>query len=120
MTIPGSGPITATALTALTRPLETFCKGRDFAAWAGLTPFRRYTGGKQKLDAIAEALRALRQVQFQAGLAAECHNPLHKAGAERLKSKGKPLKLVAIARRLISIANAGLQSGIRWQHQPGT
>lgn len=32
MTIPGVGPIPATAIAALARPAETFTKGRDFAA----------------------------------------------------------------------------------------
>jgi len=33
MTIPGIGPITATAIAAIAPPAETFAKGRDFAAW---------------------------------------------------------------------------------------
>src|SRR5436305_13858045 len=49
MTIPGIGPISATAIAALAPPVETFAKGRDFAAWLGLTPVQRPTGGKQKL-----------------------------------------------------------------------
>ena len=52
MTIPGIGPISATAIAALT-PVETFAKGRDFAAWLGLTPLQRSTGGQ------AEAWRNL-------------------------------------------------------------
>ncbi|SEI22853.1 Transposase [Rhizobium tibeticum] len=47
-TIPGVGPITATALIALAPCAATFRKGRDFAAWLGLTPLQRSTGGKQK------------------------------------------------------------------------
>lgn len=54
MTIPGIGPITATALLALAPPPESFRKGRDFAAWLGLTPLQRSTGGKQKLGAISK------------------------------------------------------------------
>jgi transposase len=49
MTIPGVGPVTATALLALAPPAETFKRGRDFAAWLGLTPLQHSTGGKQKL-----------------------------------------------------------------------
>jgi transposase len=49
MTIPGIGPITATALAALAPSAQTFKKGRDFAAWLGLTPLQHSTGGKQKL-----------------------------------------------------------------------
>jgi transposase len=54
MTIPGIGPITATAITALAPPPETFTKGRDFAAWVGLTPRQHSSGGKQKLGAISK------------------------------------------------------------------
>ncbi len=49
MTIPGIGPIAATAITALVPAAESFKCGRDFAAWLGLTPLQRSTGGKQKL-----------------------------------------------------------------------
>lgn len=49
MTIPGIGPVTATALVALAPTAQAFKKGRDFAAWLGLTPLQRSTGGKQKL-----------------------------------------------------------------------
>ena len=54
MTIPGVGPITATALAALAPPAETFRRGRDFAAWLGLTPLQQSTGGKQKLGQISK------------------------------------------------------------------
>jgi transposase len=49
VTIPGVGPITATALIALAPGAAGFKRGRDFAAWLGLTPLQRSTGGKQKL-----------------------------------------------------------------------
>ncbi|SEI20324.1 Transposase [Rhizobium tibeticum] len=49
MTIPGIGPVTATALSALAPSAPIFKRGRDFAAWLGLTPLQRSTGGKQKL-----------------------------------------------------------------------
>ena len=54
MTIPGVGPITATAIAAIAPPAETFAKGRDFAAWLGLAPLQRSTGGKQKLGSISK------------------------------------------------------------------
>jgi len=49
MTVPGIGPLIATALEALAPPAETFRSGRDFAAWVGLTPVQRSTGGKERL-----------------------------------------------------------------------
>jgi transposase len=54
MTIPGVGPITATAIAALAPPAESFAKGRDFAAWLGLVPRQLSTGGKQKLGSISK------------------------------------------------------------------
>jgi transposase len=49
MTVPGIGPLIATAIEALAPPVETFRSGRDFAAWIGLTPVQRSTGGKERL-----------------------------------------------------------------------
>src|SRR5919199_804947 len=54
MTIPGIGPIAATAIIALVPAPEGFRAGRDFAAWLGLTPLQKSTGGKQKLGAISK------------------------------------------------------------------
>ena len=54
MTIPGIGRIAATAITALVPAPEGFRAGRDFAAWLGLTPLQRSTGGKHKLGAISK------------------------------------------------------------------
>jgi len=54
MTVPGIGPIAATAITALVPAPEGFRAGRDFAAWLGLTPLQRSTGGKQRLGAVSK------------------------------------------------------------------
>jgi transposase len=54
MTIPGIGPVAATAIAALVPAPEGFRAGRDFAAWLGLTPRQKSTGGKQKLGAISK------------------------------------------------------------------
>ena len=51
MTIPGVGPLIATAFAVLAPPPETFRRGRDFAAWLGLTPRQHSTGGRQRLGA---------------------------------------------------------------------
>ncbi len=55
VTIPGVGPIIATATLALAPPAEAFRCGRDFAAWLGLTPRQRSTGGKERLGSITKA-----------------------------------------------------------------
>ncbi len=48
-TMPGLGPITAVGIETFAPPMETFRRGRDFAAWLGLVPLQNSTGGKQRL-----------------------------------------------------------------------
>ena len=52
--IPGIGPVTAGAVAALAPDLETFDSGRNFAAWLGLVPRQRSTGGKAKLGSVSK------------------------------------------------------------------
>lgn len=54
MTVPGIGPLIATALVALAPSPETFKRGRDFAAWLGLVPRQHSTGGKQRLGSTTK------------------------------------------------------------------
>ena len=49
MTIPGIGPLTATALVAAVSTATAFKNGRQFAAWIGLVPRQHSTGGKPRL-----------------------------------------------------------------------
>jgi transposase len=53
-TIPGIGPVTATALIAAVGNASAFRKGRDLAAWIGMVPRECSTGGKQKLLGISK------------------------------------------------------------------
>ena len=53
-TIPGIGPLNATALVAAIGKAETFARGRDLAAWLGLVPRQMTTGGKPKLLGISK------------------------------------------------------------------
>ena len=54
LTIPGIGPLNATALVAAIGKAETFGRGRDLAAWLGLVPRQMTTGGKPKLLGISK------------------------------------------------------------------
>jgi transposase len=54
LTIPGVGPITATALIAAIGDIETFKNGRELAAWLGLVPRQYSTGGKDRLLGISK------------------------------------------------------------------
>ncbi len=63
MTVPGIGPLIATAIAVLAPPPETFRKARDFAAWLGLVPRQHSTGGKQRLGATTRmGERSLRRL----------------------------------------------------------
>ena len=53
-TIPGIGPLTATALVAAVSDTSAFKNGRQFAAWLGLVPRQHSTGGKARLLGISK------------------------------------------------------------------
>jgi transposase len=53
-TIPGIGPITATALVASVGDASHFKNGRQMAAWLGLVPRQHSTGGKARLLSISK------------------------------------------------------------------
>jgi transposase len=53
-TIPGVGPITASALAATITDPTLFRSGRHLAAWLGLVPRQHSTGGKPKLGRITK------------------------------------------------------------------
>ncbi|MBX9993109.1 transposase [Phreatobacter oligotrophus] len=52
--IPGIGPLTATALVAAIGEASTFGRSRDLATWLGLVPKQLTTGGKPKPLGIDE------------------------------------------------------------------
>jgi transposase len=57
-TMPGVGPMIALALEAFAPPMESFRRGRDFAAWLGLVPRQHSSGGKERLGRVSKAGQA--------------------------------------------------------------
>lgn len=53
-TIPGVGPITGLAFLAFAPDMEDFRCGRDFAAWLGLVPLQKSSGGKERLGKLSK------------------------------------------------------------------
>jgi transposase len=53
-TIPGVGPIIASAVAASVGDPKQFRNGRQFAAWLGLVPRQRSSGGKERLGGISK------------------------------------------------------------------
>lgn len=101
MTIPDVGPITATAIFTLAPPPESFTKGRDFAAWLGLTPRQHSTGGRERLGSISKmGERTLRRLLIIGSSAVVLH--ASKLGApqgswlEQMLER-KPRMLVTVA-----------------------
>ncbi|AUM73909.1 IS110 family RNA-guided transposase [Paracoccus jeotgali] len=117
--IPGIGPVSAAMLIAELPELGRMTSG-EAAAMTGLAPVPHDSGAMRGRRTIAGGRRSLRHVLFQAALAAACHNPILRPVAKRLKERGKPHKLtiIAIARRLVTIANAIIKTGAPWQPQP--
>lgn len=72
VTIPGIGPITASAISAAVPDASLFRSGRQFAAWLGLAPRANSSGGKERLGRITKQgdgyLRRLLVVGATAGL----------------------------------------------------
>jgi len=100
-TMPGVGPITAVAIESFAPPMETFRRGRDFAAWVGLVPRQNSTGGKQRLGRTAKmGQRDIRRLLIIGAMAvvnsAARHGAPEGSWLERMLAK-KPKMLVAIA-----------------------
>lgn len=117
MTIPGVGPITATAIAALAPPIETFATGRDFAAWLGLTPLQKSSGGKQRLGAISKmgerTIRRLLIIGASAVVSQACRRSAAEGSwlAGMLARKPRMLVTVALANKTARIVWALLARG---------
>ncbi len=117
MTIPGVGPITATAIVALAPAAGTFKSGRDFAAWLGLTPLQKSTGGKQRLGATSKmGERTIRRLLIIGGSAVVRQACMRGAPegswlARMLARKPRMLVTVALANKTARIVWALLSKG---------
>lgn len=99
-TIPGIGPITASALAASVPDVSNFKAARDLAAWIGLTPKPHSSGGKERLGKITKmGNRYLRRLLYLGALAQITARSRKPAGEDWLWKmlQRKPVKLVAIA-----------------------
>jgi len=92
MSIPGFGPITASAMAATIQDTSSFAGPREFAAYLGLTPKQNSSGGKPKLGRISMLVVGAHAVLFHR----KPHTDPLRMWAKRLIEK-KPFKLVAVA-----------------------
>ncbi|MDU8945956.1 IS110 family RNA-guided transposase [Ovoidimarina sediminis] len=116
--VPGIGPVASSMLIAEMPELGQL-SGEQAAALAGIAPIAHDSGAMRGKRAIGGRRRQLRHVMFQAALVDSHQNPILKTFAGRLRAEGKPHKVVitAVARKLVTIANALCKSRLKWTNQ---
>ncbi|UEM07108.1 IS110 family transposase (plasmid) [Skermanella rosea] len=113
MTVPGIGPITATALAATVGDATIFASGRHLAAWLGLVPRQNSSGGRERLGSISKAgdgyLRRLLVHGARAVMRWQGKTSPWLAGL--LKRRPVNVAVVALANKLARIAWAVMARG---------
>lgn len=125
-TIPGIGPIGATALAASVTNPSQFRSGRQFAAWLGLTPLQNSSGGKERLGRITKMgdkyLRKLLVIGATSLVRRARHNPatVDPRLADLLARKPVRVATVAMANKTARIVWAVMTRGEVYQpaHTP--
>ena len=113
-TVPGIGPLAATAMVAAIGNGAAFQKGRDFSAWLGLVPKQHSTGGKTTLLGISKRGNEYLRRLFIHGARSVClhvHREGHAWGAwitSLRDCKPSNVATVALANKLARIAWAVL------------
>jgi transposase len=116
-TIPGIGPITATATAATVPDAAAFRSGRDFAAWLGLTPRQNSSGGKDRLGSITKRGDTYLRHLLLIGARNVIRYPKARAAAgaawiEALVARrSKTVAAVALANKMARIAWAMMTTG---------
>ena len=110
-TIPGIGPITASAIVATVTDPTHFKSARQFAAWIGLVPRQHSSGGKQRQGGISkQGDRYLRRL-LVLGATAVIRHARTKDTPEVMWLKGL---LERRSARLASVAQANKTARIVW------
>jgi transposase len=111
MTVPGVGPITASAVVAAVGDASAFKNGRQFSAWLGLVPRQHSSGGKERLLGISKRGDGyLRRLLVHGARSAVLH-----AGRYRDK-RGAWLKQVLLRRGMnrATVALANKNARVMW------
>ncbi len=111
--VPGIGWKTAVVFIVLTEAFTRFPGAKSFTAYVGMTSFLKQSGtsvkGNGGITKMGQA--RMRTLFYMAAGSAQVHNASCRTFAERLKSNGKPPKVVriAVANKLIRQAFAVLE-----------
>lgn len=116
--IPGVGEQVSRTLLAELPELGTLSR-EQVAALVGVAPVNRDSGQMRGRRGIAGGRAGVRTVLYMAALSARRFNPVLKAFGERLREQGKAPKviLIAIARKLVVMANAMIRKNQHWTAQ---
>lgn len=120
-TIPGIGPLIATALIGAVGDASVFKSGREMAAWLGLVPRQHSTGGRAVLLGISKRgdpyLRTLLIHGARAVIrSADKRNDRHSRWVAALaRRRGKNVAAVAVANKTVRMAWALLTQGTTFQ-----
>lgn len=114
--VPGVGPVTATTLLAELGELGQLNR-KEIAALVGVAPFNCDSGKMHGRRAIWGGRASVRTTLYMATLSAIRFNPIIRAHFEHLQKEGKVFKvaLVACMRKLLTILNAMVCSGVAWK-----
>jgi transposase len=116
-TMPGVGPISAQTLVAAVDTIERFPSAKKLVAYAGLVPSVRTSGERVEYGRITKQGRSeIRAVWVQAAHAvlavkAAAASPLQRWCERVARRRGKKTALVALARKLLTIAFHLLRDG---------
>jgi transposase len=114
--IPGIGPTVARTLLGALPELGQLSR-EQVAALAGLAPMNRDSGTFRGKRCVNGGRVRIRSALYMAALSARRWNPSLREFADRLRAKGKAAKvvLVAVARKLVVMANAILRDRQPWR-----
>jgi transposase len=113
--IPGMGPVNVLVILTGLREIGRI-NGKEAAALAGLAPFADDSGPRHGQRRIRGGRPALRKALYMAAVAASRCNPELKTFYQRLRAKGKSAKaaFIAVARKLIILANTLVTQNRTW------
>ncbi len=115
--VPGVGPVLSRTLISQVPELGTLNR-KAISALVGVAPLNRDSGSMRGKRTIWGGRGPVRAALYMATLVATRFNTIIKTFYERLVAAGKPLKLALTAcmRKLLTILNSIIKSGVPWKY----